>query len=80
MALHGPIAITMTDGSNKVIGYWGARRTVDLDDAEQTSIYECEVSLNGQGEKFTVEHRYSEGALVLLRKVVAAATGYDDGE
>ena len=75
MALHGPIGITMTDGGNKVIGYWEARRTVDLEDHEQESVYECEVQLNDdEPKRFEVTHKYSEGAVSLMAKVFAKAT------
>lgn len=75
MALHGPIGITVSDGTNRVIGYWEARRTVDLEDHEQLSVYECAVRLNDDPPKvFTVEHRYSEGAVSLMAKVFAKAT------
>lgn len=75
MALHGPIGITMSDGSNRVIGYWQARRTVDLEDADQVSIYECSVETERQGKtEFTVEHRYSAGAIALMAKVFEKAT------
>lgn len=75
MALHGPIGITVSDGTNKVIGYWEARRTVDLEDSEQMSVYECEVRLNADPpERFEVEHRYSDGALKLMAKVFDRAS------
>lgn len=77
MALHGPIGITLIEGGNKVIGYWDARRTVDLHDQDQTSIYACEVMLNDEAQKFEVEHQYSDGALVLLAKVIAKAAGME---
>lgn len=77
MALHGPIGITLVGGGNKVIGYWDARRTVDLHDSEQTSVYACDVMLNDESQQFEVEHRYSDGALVLLAKVIAKAAGME---
>lgn len=77
MALHGPIGITLTGGGNKVIGYWDARRTTSLNDDDQISTYECEVMHNQDVQKFEVEHRYSDGALVLMAKVFAKATGME---
>lgn len=74
MALHGPIGITVSDGTNRVIGYWEARRTIDLEDHEQVSIYECEVQMNDDPpEQFEVEHRYSDGAVKLMAKIFERA-------
>jgi hypothetical protein len=81
MALHGPIGVTLVGGGNKVIGYWEARRTVDLEDHEQLSVYACEVRLNDDPpQEFEVEHRYSDGAVALMAKVFSMASRNGDDE
>lgn len=72
MALHGPIRV-----GDLTIGYWSARRTVALEDREQISTYECEVVSHDDTHAFEVEHRYSDGALALMAKVIAWAAGED---
>jgi len=68
MALHGEVKV-----NGEVLAYWQAVRQEPIVlDADQVSTYRCEVSTHyGAVEKFTVEHRYGDGALVLLRKIMS---------
>lgn len=75
MALHGEICV-----NQKVIGTWMARRMESLRGMTGTHRYEYEVWVNGAevaaGE---LEHRYSDGAVVLAALVLAKAA-YASGD
>jgi hypothetical protein len=63
---------------NQTIGYWQARRVEDLYSTKQVSMYEVKVSVkrpNGETEEALcfMDHKYSEGALVLASSVLAWA-------
>jgi hypothetical protein len=75
MALFGHLNVTLTNGGTQVIGFWQARRTVPIESPDQVSLYECTMRFNSHVEHtFDVEHRYSDGAVVLLQKVLERYT------
>jgi hypothetical protein len=73
MALHGSIMVNRHE-----IGHWQARRTEDLKSTKQVSLYEVRVAVrkpDGNTEEATcfMEHKYSDGALVLAGSVLTWA-------
>lgn len=83
MALHGPVLITCTDGGNKTIGYWSARRLEPLrnpfDPDREKHRYECvyewPIPLFGFNDRveFELEHTYGDGAETLAMAVMSEA-------
>jgi hypothetical protein len=72
MALHGQIMV-----NTEVIGAWSARRMTMLPDPDGTAPYECYVTMYADDPPrvtaFEMRHRYDDGALVLVSKVIAEA-------
>lgn len=71
MSLHGEILV-----SGESIGDWGARRIEKLKGRDETHEYDVHVTLydnvfHWQGR---IHHRYSDGAVALAAKALAAAT------
>jgi hypothetical protein len=72
MALHFVLKL-----NGQPIGYFNARRKEHLTNGEQVSTYEIAVSHNQTERRFEVKHRYNDGALVLVRKALAAMERMD---
>jgi hypothetical protein len=79
VALHGEIKV-----NGVIIGGWYARRVDPIVDEDAVHLYACryfeETTLDGGwadswSMEFTVEHRYSDGAAELARKVLTAGEG-----
>jgi hypothetical protein len=80
MALHGELKV-----NGFIIAFWSAQRLDDLADVDQVSLYHCvyeEVSpVTGDAWhsdahlEAALEHRYSDGAAVLAKKVLTLAEG-----
>jgi hypothetical protein len=64
--LHGDIKV-----NDKPIGHWSARRLRRF--PAEVNEYECEVEINGWSREFHVSHRFSNGALALVTKVLVQA-------
>lgn len=65
--IHGRIIVEDVE-----IGWWQARRKKPLHDPDQESEYECMVRFNDvfHDTEFTVKHTYSDGAPILVSKVM----------
>lgn len=78
MALHGLIEV-----NGYSIGFWSAQRLGDnvVPSPDDVMSYACEVHQNGDLthspsiERFTLEHRFGDGALTLAAKVLNKARG-----
>lgn len=73
MALHGSVAVNGAE-----IARWSARRVAPggWPEADDLCTYECEVTTQqGEGMRATLEHRYGDGALALLRKILDTHLG-----
>lgn len=70
MALHGTIEI-----NDQLIGNWQARRT-ELAIHPDGNTYYCTITLNGGRFRFQVQHRFADGAAMLISKMMAAV--YDE--
>ncbi len=47
---------------------------VDLNDREQINTYTCSVMVDGETDRYEVEHPYSDGAIILMAKVFGRAS------
>lgn len=75
MALHGEVKITAhRDGvhvGDEFLAIWSARR--QQIDPGDLNTYDCVVYTKTDRHEFTLEHRYSDGALILASKVLSEA-------